>query len=284
MKPATYALAVGLLFSPVILAGVHANPFAPRPVTVRRQDFVSPRTLLGTLAPLWRADVAAPADGWIRSVTTDVGKRVAKDEPLATLAPVAKAGASATKPMTITAPLDGVVVTRAVSLGSYVHQGQPLFTVADDTKMRVRASLLEKDCLLVREGDKTTVEVELLPSKVFEGQVSAVLPWIDPATRQREIECLVANPDRLLIAGMTGKLIIPIELRKNVLVVPREALMREKGQASVFVVREGRARKVKILLGLEEKPLFEVRDGLSDGDVVLVNPQFAKDGMPITLP
>jgi hypothetical protein len=69
-----------------------------------------------------------------------------------------------------------------------------------------------------------------------------------------------------------------------VLVVPRESLVVEKSEIYVFAVREGRARKVKILPGVSGQSLVEVHEGLTEGEYILVNPQYVKEGMPVTLP
>ena len=283
MKLAIVSLLVGVSLPSTLLAGALENPFAQRPVQVRRQDIISTHPVTATLSPQWRAEIAAPADGWLRAIV-DIGRRIEKNGALATIAPLAKPGASQTRAIALTAPFDGVVTARLASLGSYVRQGQMLLAFTSDENMRVRASLSEKDSVLVREGAKAELEVESLPGRVFESKVSAVVSWIDPASHLRDVECIVANAEHLLVPGMASKLSIPKEIRRNVLVVPRESLVVEKSEIYVFAVREGRARKVKILPGVSGQSLVEIHEGLTEGEYILVNPQYAKEGMPVTLP
>jgi hypothetical protein len=273
----------GMLENPFAGQAPLENPFALRPVQVRRQDIASMDFVNVTLSPQWVAELAAPAEGWLRTIV-DIGKRVDKYDTLVTLAPVGKPGAAPGRVTLVSAPFAGVVTARRASLGSYVRQAEPLLVLVSDASMRARAALAERDSLLVREGAKAELEVDVLPSRLFVGEVSAVVPWIDPASRLRELECTFPNADRALVAGMAGKLGIPKEIRRNVLVVPRDSLMVEKSDLFVFAVRQGRARKVKIQPGISDKFLVEVRDGVAEGEFVLVNPQSAKEGMAIPLP
>jgi hypothetical protein len=282
MKLAVGVSLLGLVFSPSLLAGSLENPFAARPVQVLRQDMARTQVLAAKLLPWWRTDIKAPTDGWIRSVVADVGSRVRKDSALVTLAATGKSGSPPSKPLKVEAPFDGAVIARMVSLGSYVRQGEALLTLVDDGKMRVHAAMTEKDSLLLREGEKIKVEMEQVPARVFECPARPLAPWIDPITRLREVECTVENSDHLLLAGMTGRMSVPIEVHADVLVVPRDAIMQQKGETYVFAVRDGRARKVKLTLGLQDLSSAEVREGVAEGEWVLVNPQYAKEGMLIS--
>ncbi len=283
MKLALMMLVATCSLSATTWAGPLENPFALRPVQARRQDIASTDFLNASLLPQWVAEMAAPAEGWLRAIA-DGGQRVEKNAALVTIAPVGKPGAAPARPTVVLAPFAGVVTARRASLGSYVRQGQILLVFVHDATMRARASLSEKDSALVREGAKAELEVGSLPGRAFSGEVAAVVPWIDPVSHLREIECRFPNPDRLLVAGMASKLGIPKEIRRNVLAVPRESLIVEKNGIHVFVVREGRAHKAKIETGVSDKSLVEVRDGLVEGEFVLVNPQSAREGMPVTLP
>jgi multidrug efflux pump subunit AcrA (membrane-fusion protein) len=282
MKLAVGVSLLGLVFSPILLAGSLENPFAARPVQVLRQDMARTQVLAAKLLPMWRTDIKAPMDGWIRSVVADVGSRVRKDSALVTLAATGKSGAPPSKPLKVEAPFDGAVLARMVSLGAYVRQGEVLLTLVDDRKMRVHVAMTEKDSLLLREGEKVKVEMEHLPGQAIECPASPLAPWIDPATHLREMECIADNSDHLLVAGMTGRMTVPVEVHANVLVVPRDAIMQQKGEAYVFAIRDGRARKVKITLGLQDLSSAEVREGVAEGDWVLVNPQYAKEGMLVS--
>jgi len=268
----------GLCFSPCLLAGSLENPFAARPIQVRRQDLNRTLVLPATVKPLWRTDVTAPADGWVRTVSADIGNRVHREGTLATLAAAGKPGARPAQPIKVGAPFEGLVIARMASIGAFVRQGEVLFTCLDDDKMRVKGFVPEKDSVLLREGAKVLLQVEPLPGVLFEGQLTSIVSWIDPATHMREVESILPNPDRQLVAGMAGQLKIVVDLRHNVLVVPREALMVQKNDTYVFAVRDGRARRVKIAVGAEDKTGVEALEGLAEGEWILVNPAGVKEG------
>lgn len=271
----------GFCFSPCLLAGSLENPFAARPVQVRRQDLTRTLVLAATVKPLWQTDVTAPADGWIRAVSADIGKRVRRDGALATLAAAGKPGAPPARPIKVEAPFEGVVIARMASIGAFVRQGEVLFTCLDDEKMRARAFVQEKDSVLLREGAKVFLQPEHFPGLTYEGQLTSIVPRIDPVTHMREVESILPNADRRLVAGMVGQLSVTVDIRHDVLVVPREALLLQKNETYVFAVREGRARRVRITVGSENKTGVEAREGLAEGDWILVNPQLVREGTAI---
>jgi len=64
--------------------------------------------------------------------------------------------------------------------------------------------------------------------------------------------------------------------RKEVLTVPRAAVMQEGSEKLVFRLEGDKARRARISIGLDDGQLVEVLQGLAVGDVVLVGP--VRDG------
>jgi HlyD family secretion protein len=197
----------------------------------------------------------------------------------------------------IVSPVDGTVVSRNVTIGQTVaasFQTPTLFLIATDlTQMQVDTNVSESDIGALREGNKATFTVEAFPNHLFEGHVVQVRQA--PQTVQNVVTYDVvvgaANKNLLLKPGMTATARLITDQRQGVLRVPDQALRYApadpqpaaeasgtagrtspaRGQARVWVLREGRPVAVPIKTGLDDDSFTEVLEGqLQPGDRVIV--------------
>jgi HlyD family secretion protein len=192
----------------------------------------------------------------------------------------------------IRAPVDGTVVSRNVDVGQTVaasFQTPTLFLVAKDlTKMQVDTNISEADVGGVRVGQAVDFTVGAYGAKVFNGAVVQVREA--PITVQNvvtyDVVANVANPELLLMPGMTANVSIIIARRDNVLRVPLAALSfsphRQREAASgersngysgrIWVERNGKIRPVRVIRGLDDGSDVELIKGdVAPGDAVVVD-------------
>ncbi len=192
----------------------------------------------------------------------------------------------------IVSPVDGVVVSRSVDVGQTVaasFQTPTLFLIAEDlTKMQVNTNVSESDIGVVREGQTSTFTVDAYPERTFSGAVIQVRNA--PLNVQNVITYDVVigadNSDLALRPGMTANVTLVTAERDDVLRVPAAALrfrpatdvadaskpapVEEPG-AGVWVLANGRPRRVAVETGLADDRFVEVRGGtLAEGDLVIV--------------
>jgi membrane fusion protein, copper/silver efflux system len=108
--------------------------------------------------------------------------------------------------------------------------------------------------------------------------VSAILPEVNPATRTIKARIELANPGGQLIPGMFATVSFAPAARKDVLLVPSEAVI-QTGKRSVIVVAQGDGKfaPVDIEVGLDSNGQTEIRNGLQPGQKVVVSGQFLVD-------
>ena len=107
--------------------------------------------------------------------------------------------------------------------------------------------------------------------QVLGGEIGTLLaPTIDPVTRALRSEVEVDNADGLLRPGMFVEVAVVGELRENVPVVPREAITDRGGKRVVFVLTGQRVALRDVSLGLGDDDRVEIRDGVSEGERVVV--------------
>jgi HlyD family secretion protein len=138
----------------------------------------------------------------------------------------------------IRSPVDGVVIDRVVDLGQTVaasFQTPTLIKIAQDlTEMRIDTSFAEADIGEIREGQKARFTVDAFPNRSFIGEVQQIR--LNPTNTQNvvtyNVRVTVANPDHLLLPGMTAYVNIAVQKREGVLLVPNAALRFKPADAA----------------------------------------------------
>jgi len=180
--------------------------------------------------------------------------------------------------VTITAPIGGVVGEINAREGMTVMAGAPLFRLNGLSTVWVNAELPETLAAQVRPGNPVEARTPALPGAVFNGKVSAIVPEVNAATRTIKARIELANPQGQLVPGMFATVNFTPQARKEVLLVPSEAVI-QTGKRSVVVVAQGDGKfaSVDVELGLESNGQTEIRKGLQAGQKVVVSGQFLVD-------
>jgi HlyD family secretion protein len=145
----------------------------------------------------------------------------------------------------IRSPVDGVVIDRVVDLGQTVaasFQTPTLIKIAQDlSEMRIDTSFAEADIGNIREGQKARFTVDAFPSRSFAGDVQQIR--LNPTNQQNvvtyNVRINVANPEQVLLPGMTAYVNIGVQKREGVLLVPNAALRFKPADAGDTKVEAG---------------------------------------------
>ena len=176
----------------------------------------------------------------------------------------------------IKTPISGYITMRTVDLGSMV-QGAPQATlvanVVDISKVKVKLSVAEKDAFILKAGDQVSVTTDVYPQTTFTGRIESVSAKGDDA-HTFPIEISIANEAKhLLKAGMFARVSFTSVKSNETIVIPREALVGSIKAPQVFVLENGIAKLRSITVGSEAGLYVQVLNGLTDGEVVVVNGQ-----------
>ncbi len=185
-------------------------------------------------------------------------------------------------------PIAGEVIARKANPGLEV-QGQysnggsasnvvELFTIGELGELWVLGDVYEIDLPRVHEGDTVSIKVDAYPDKVFRGTVEWVADVLDPAQHTAKVRCIVDNVEHLLKPEMYERVDIAVP-GKQMLVVPRPALMRVDGETIVFVETGEKKpdggivfRRRKVTARLDDNAsMVPVLSGLSAGETVAVD-------------
>ncbi|KIT14330.1 efflux RND transporter periplasmic adaptor subunit [Jannaschia aquimarina] len=171
---------------------------------------------------------------------------------------------------TVSAPFDGVVLEVLVNPGEFIQSGAPVVRLLDTTTLEIEASVPARFIDLMEPG--LAVDATTETGEQFEVAVRALLPIETAATRTRPVR--FAAPDlaeaRTTAVGQSVTVMIPVDAPRDLLTVPKDALVQAQGGWTVFVVEDGAAQPRTVEIGLAVGDRFEVVSGLTDGDVVVV--------------
>jgi RND family efflux transporter MFP subunit len=181
----------------------------------------------------------------------------------------------------VRAPFEGVVQQRHVAPGGYVHVGQQVVTLVRVNPLRFRAGIPEREAPLVRLHQPVEVTVEGRRD-VFSGQVTRISPGLDMSNRSLVVEADLPNPDGQLRIGLFAEAKIVTDPDARTLAVPATAVREFAGVEKVWVVRKGQAAEQAVQTGRRRADRVEILQGLSVGDVVLVDAQQGRAG-PVTI-
>jgi membrane fusion protein, multidrug efflux system len=190
----------------------------------------------------------------------------------------------------IVSPLSGIVTRRSVDPGAFipaatsgsVAQSTALMTVMDIRSVRVDVPVPEPEVPLVKVGLPVEVTVDELKGRTFRGAVDRFAYALEEDSKTMTAEAEIPNPDSALRPGMYARVRIAIETKKDALLVPAAAVVTGKDSASVFVVADGKARRVPVKTGFHDESNVDILEGLAAGqDVILAGPNPPVDGQTV---
>jgi HlyD family secretion protein len=206
----------------------------------------------------------------------------------------------------IYAPVDGLVIyaTSARMGGLYrsgsqqpLEEGQEVFerqeliylptTESTMAEVAIHESRLEK----IHIGLPAVVTIDALPGKKFLGHLATIAPlpdarsiWMNPDLKVYNSKIYLDESNPELRTGMSCKTEIIIEQYDSVISVPIQAVMRVKGEPTVYVIKDKQTIPRKVEIGLDNNRMIRIINGLQEGDVVLLTPPLKSGTIdPITV-
>ena len=185
----------------------------------------------------------------------------------------------------VRAPFTGRIGKRFPDPGSMLAAGVPLFTLVDDSVLEFEAQVPSRDFAKVKIGAPVQLAIDALPGAKIEGRIARLQPLVD--TRSRSFGVVVEVPGRPdLVGGLFARAAVLVGTAKARArrsagrARPRRHAIPRK--AEIFVVRQGKAEKHTITVGVETPDGIQATNGLVAGDAVVLDPPTSlADGAPV---
>lgn len=183
----------------------------------------------------------------------------------------------------IKAPVSGTILDRNVEKGEFVTTGFVgdkgakgyLVTMADLNYLQVELDISQNDFPKLGPQQKGFITTDAYPDRRYLGYVEQVSPEADRAKATVQVKVRVQNPDQYLRPDMNATVNFFNERKgvgaagsKPAIVIPSGAVQN----GSVFAVAGGRARKRSVVSAGSVANGVLIRDGLTGGEQVIVNP------------
>lgn len=143
------------------------------------------------------------------------------------------------KKSVIRAPYDGVVLRKNADTGDWVQQGTNLATVGSGSDLVVRVPVEESNLRFAAIGEEVPLTIT-----AFGRELTGTILRFDPVAdvRTKNVSVVVGIPPQDLVAeNMSATVFIPVSEKRELTVVPRDALVSMQGEDFVYTVRDGRA-------------------------------------------
>ena len=170
----------------------------------------------------------------------------------------------------VRAPFSGVAGRRLVSIGTYVTPQSSLITLQSVNPQQATFQVPERYADRLRRGQLVSFQVAALPGKNFSGEVVFVDPVVEIPGRTILIKARVPNPEHQLQAGMFLEARLATDIRPNAVVVPEDALLPVQGATFVWVVKDAKADRRQVTVGVRTAGWAEIKSGVAAGEQVVV--------------
>jgi macrolide-specific efflux system membrane fusion protein len=256
------------------------------PVQVERGDLGISVLSTGVVQPRNRLEIKPPIPGRVEQVLVEEGQYIKKNTVLAWMSSTERAAlldaARARGPeevkrweelyhaTPILAPIDGTLILRNVEPGQSFTSNDAVFVMSD--RLIVVAQVDETDIGQVKLRQGAQLELDAYPGQGFDGKVDQIA--FDAKTVNNvttyAVDVLPARVPPFMRSGMTANVSFRIEGRKNVLLLPADAVRNRDGRFYVLQSgADGKPAEKEITVGLSDGKRYEVLGGVGEGDTVL---------------
>lgn len=182
----------------------------------------------------------------------------------------------------IRAPFDGTIGLRYVSPGGYLTPGERIATLQSTSTLKIDFSVPERYMDRLETGASVSVRVAGL-TESFTGNIYAIEPRIDEATRTLRLRARAENPQGRVIPGAFATVEIALREIPDAILIPAGAIIPGLNEKTVYVIANGKAEPRKVETGLRLASDVLVLSGINAGDTVITSGQLQlRPGMAVT--
>ena len=190
----------------------------------------------------------------------------------------------------IIAPFSGYISQRNLEIGAAVSNQAAatsnasigILTLQEINPVKVQLEVPERDVARVAVGNVVRLTTDAYAARQFSGKVARVVHALDPRTRTMGLEVDIPNPDDLLKPGMYARVELLLEVRKDAMMVPLEALTGGEGRPTVLVVRDGKVGTASVELGPTDGPAVQITKGVGpDTEIIIQGKDLVRQGMTV---
>lgn len=170
----------------------------------------------------------------------------------------------------VKAPFSGKIGLRSISPGTYITPTIVVAKLVNTGKLKITFSIPEKYATQVKSG--STIDFTVSGSdKVYNAKIYAIEPEIAVATRTLQIRAIADNTDGKLFPGTFADVKLPLNIIKDAIVVPSEAIVPVQNGKKVYIANMGKAKEVMVDATTRTDASILILSGLKAGDTLITS-------------
>ncbi len=183
----------------------------------------------------------------------------------------------------VRAPFSGKIGLRSISPGTYVTPTLLVAKLVNSGQLKITFSIPEKYASQVKKNSIITFKVTG-SNQSYSAKIYAIEPEVEIATRTLKVRALADNKDGKLLPGTFADVQLPLDIIKDAIVIPTEAIIPVQDGKKVFIANKGMAKEVMVETATRTDASILVLSGLKVGDTVLTSGVMSlKDEAPIVV-
>jgi len=138
----------------------------------------------------------------------------------------------------IKAPISGIVSERFIKVGNMVTVNQETFRVTDFDPLLAVLHVPEKELSKLQAGFPAELVADAIPGEIFSAGILRISPVVSAETGTFKVTVGVTDKTRKLKPGMFTRVNIAYDMHENTLLLPKDAILTEDSESTVFIVTE----------------------------------------------
>jgi membrane fusion protein, multidrug efflux system len=177
------------------------------------------------------------------------------------------------------APFAGHLGIRSVDVGQYLGPGTTIVTLQALDPIYLDFFVPQQQVDRMKLKQTIEMRVDAFPSQVFTGQISAINPKVDAASRNVQVRATLQNPDHRLLPGMYATVDIPTGAAQHLITLPQTAITYSPYGDTVYVVEQNGtdpngkpklvARQTFVTTGATRGDQVAVLKGVKEGEMIV---------------
>ncbi len=170
----------------------------------------------------------------------------------------------------VRAPFSGKIGLRNISPGTYITPAVLVAKLVNTSKLKITFSIPEKYASQVQSGSVIDFTVSG-STKTYNAKIYAIEPEVAVATRTLQIRAIAENIDGKLFPGTFADIKLPLNIIKDAIVVPSQAIIPIQDGKKVFIANNGQAKEVMVDATTRTDSSILILSGLKAGDTLITS-------------
>lgn len=172
------------------------------------------------------------------------------------------------KKLTLVSPVDGIVTEKKCNDGEAVAAGSPIFTISNPNIIQIDLYVSATDIDKFKVGESVNITIN---GEETTGTIQTVPSATSSSNSLYAVEVIFDNSNQKFKPGMAAEVEVNVEEAGAAISVPKKAIVEEDNKKYIYIVsKDKKAKKVEVETGIETTDDIEIKNGLSDGDTVVI--------------